>query len=490
MTEHRRDHARLGRREMLFRAAGGFGGVALAAMLSSCQRKESTPPAQRQIEQLAKKAKRVIYFYMEGGPSQVDTFDPKPELARLASKPIGTPEHLALPPVLAARKLLPSPFQFKRCGESGIQVSEIFPHLSRHVDDMAFIRSMKAMHFEHATANYFMNTGLGRRGRPSLGSWVRYGLGAANDRLPGYVVLGQDEPPKGGNESLSEGFLPPTTGPLTVPVMMDDSDNGPLTEEIPLAIVASELPWPRRSRILDAVQQLNDAAAQRRKADAGVDDVISNLEVAAQMQLTLPDLWDLNGESQGTLKMYGVDDPRTLLFGTLCIRARRLLERGVRFVQVFTPEPLPGTRFDNWDQHVQLVAGHRANAEQVDQPIAALFEDLKLRGMWDDTLIIWGGEFGRTPTQEPSKGGVGGRDHNPQGFTVWLAGGPVRGGTVYGATDEFGYAAVENPVSVHDLHATILHLLGINHEELTFRHGGRDFRLTDVFGEVVHDVVA
>ncbi len=490
MNGQRWDDNTLGRREVLFRAAGGFGGVALAALLTSCQRMSSAPRAEPPTADVAKKAKRVIYLYMEGGPSQIDTFDPKPELERLAGKPIGSPTHLALPPILAERTILPSPFRFRRFGSSGIEVSELFPHLAEYVDDMSVIRSMQGKYSEHATANCFMNTGWGRRGRPSVGSWVLYGLGSTNDQLPGFVVLGQDEPLKGGNGSLAHGFLPPMADPLTVPVEYDEPYDDPLRSEIPLSLVAPNDSWSRRSGKLAAIHELNQAGAELRQAEAAVGEAISQLEVAAQMQLTLPDAWDLNGESRATLKLYGVDDKRTLQFATLCIRARRMLERGVRFVQLCSPEPPASHRFDNWDQHSHLIEGHRANALQVDKPIAGLFKDLKLRGLWEDTLIVWGGEFGRTPTQEIAVSRAGGRDHNPRGFTVWLAGGPVRGGTVHGSTDEFGYAAVEGVVTVHDLHATILHLIGIDHEKLAFRHGGRDFRLTDVYGDVVHDVVA
>jgi len=463
------------RREWLRTSANGFGAVALAALLADGtlaapgDGPSRNPLAPRQPPTEAK-AKNVIFLYMDGGPSQVDTFDPKPRLAREHGQPI----KMKVPPTQFddIGTVLKSPWAFHNRGASGIPVSDLFPHVGSCADDLAVIRSMTADFSEHTNANYFLHSGSGIQGRPSMGAWVTYGLGSECQNLPGFVVLNSGMIPPGGLDCFSNGFLPASyQGSLFA------GGDTPVADirriEATDRLQANKLALLRR---LDA-----GVAARLGRADP-VESAIGNYELAARMQTAVPELADLSGESAATLKMYGVGEPATDVYGRQCLIARRLVERGVRFVELL-PQSLG---FDRWDQHSNLLEGHAKNSLAVDQPIAGLLKDLKLRGLLDSTLVIWAGEFGRTPMAQ----GGNGRDHNPFGFSIWLAGGGVQGGTVFGATDEYGYYAVENKLQIHDLHATMLHLLGIDHTRLTFRFGGRDVRLTDVHGQVIEEILA
>jgi hypothetical protein len=463
----------LSRRDMLARCAGGFGMLALSSLLSEAAYAESLKAAGGVLEELHHKptARRVIFLYMDGGPSQVDTFDPKPRLDRENGRDI----QMKVPATQFNNvgKVLASPWKFRRHGESGIPVSELFPHVAGCVDDLAVIRSMVADFSEHTNANYFLHTCHGQQGRPSAGSWVTYGLGSECRDLPGFVVLNGGLIPPGGLDNFNCGFLPATfQGSVFKP------------GSAPVADLNRTEPSDALQRgKLDLLRRL-DQGQLARTGDGQIEAAISNYELAFHMQTAVPDVLDLGQESAATKRLYGLEAeyPATRTFGSLCLLARRLAERGVRFIEL----TCPNVGHDRWDQHSGLKKGHEDNARTVDQPIAGLLTDLKSRGLLKDTLVLWGGEFGRTPVAQ----GTDGRDHNPYGFTVWLAGGGIKGGTIYGATDDYGYFAVENKVPMYDLHATMLHLLGIDHRRLTYRFGGRDMRLTDVHGEVVHAILA
>jgi hypothetical protein len=370
--------------------------------------------------------------------------------------------------------LLASPFEFRQHGESGAWVSELFPEVARHADRLCIIRSMVADHSEHTAANYFMHSGSGLQGRPSLGAWVTYGLGSPSRNLPGYVVLENGMTPPGGMDIFGSGFLPAN-------YQASIFHNGPQA-------VADIVPFEpsRQPAKLDLLRDLDRAALGRYHAAAGVEAAIANYELAYRMQAAVPELTDLTGESEATRKLYGLDDKETEEYGRSCLLARRLVERGVRFIELLSPKR---EGFDRWDQHANLKSGHTTNAKATDKPIAALLTDLDARGLLNETLVIWAGEFGRSPTTQGS-GDAAGRDHHPYGFSLWLAGAGVRPGLTYGATDEYGFYAVENRVHIHDLHATMLHLLGLDHTRLTYPFSGRDMRLTDVHGNVVHGILA
>ncbi len=475
---HRRS---LSRREVLFTSAAGFGGLALCGLLGCNSRNAATPEATARAQQSGprKKAKSVIFLFMSGGPSQIDTFDPKP---RLRSEH-GQPMKMEMPAIQfnGCNIVMQSPFRFSQYGESGISVSEIFPEIAQCVDDLCVIRSMHTDHGEHGTANIFVNTGHGNAGRPSMGSWISYGLGRESEELPSYIVLDSGRIPVGGTACFSNGFLPAKHHGTIF-------HHGPY----PVADLTPKERDPSLQRAkLDVVRQLNRGISnQWSSGQDALEAVIANYEMAFNMQTAVPQLIAAEGESAATRKLYGLDGSATQVFGSQCLLARKLVERGVPFVQLLPPK-LPD--HDQWDQHEDLPGGHRDNALAVDRPIAGLLRDLKSRGMLEETLVVWGGEFGRTPMEHTNPGDKvarTGRGHNQFGYTMWMAGGGVRGGMTYGATDEYGFHAVENPVHVHDLHATILHLLGIDHTQLTYLHGGREFRLTDVFGNVVHDILA
>jgi len=472
------------RRQMLARSAGGFGAVALAGMLASCAKRDAGSNATSESSVIVppsgprKPAKNVIFLFMSGGPSHIDTFDPKPILRKYHGK--SAP--IEIPPVQfnGCHVVMQSPFRFKRYGESGAAVSEIFPHVAECVDAMTIIRSMVTDHGEHGTANVFVNTGSPFPGKPSMGAWVQYGLGTENENLPGYVVLESGRIPVGGQACFSNAFLPAHT-------------QGTIFQQgdIPLPDLVPQESHPKlQQNKLSAIADLNRMSAERLEQETAIDAVIRNYETAFGMQAAVPELMDIRDESEATLSLYGIDRKETEAYGRQCLIARRLVERGVRFVQLLPPL-LPD--YDQWDQHEKLKDGHQDNALATDRPIAGLLRDLSSRGLLDETLVLWGGEFGRTCMQHSMPASIrayDGRGHNPYGYTMWLAGGGVQPGLVYGATDEFGIHAIENQVHVHDLHATLLHLLGIDHTKLTFRYGGRDFRLTDVYGRIVHDIVS
>lgn len=462
----------LTRRQMLQRCANGFGAVALAALMAERDYGAETDPFAVRPPHFTPRADSVIFLYMDGGPSQVDTFDPKPRLEKEHGKPF--PAKIEPTQFDNIGTTFASPWKFRQYGESGIPVSELFPHVAQHVDHLAVIRSMTSNFSEHTSANYFLHTGTGFQGRPSMGAWFAYGLGSECRDLPGFVVLNGGLIPPGGLDNFNSGFLPAT--------FQGSIFRG---EDPPVANI-------RRSEPSDALQrnklallkQLDEAALEQYGHDDQIESAIANYELAYRMQTAVPDLTNLSTETEATRRMYGLDATTkgTAIFGRQCLLARRLVERGVRFIEV----TCPAIGHDRWDQHENLVQGHKDNAVAVDQPIGALLTDLQQRGLLERTLVVWAGEFGRTPFAQGSNG----RDHNPFGFSVWLAGGGVKGGTIYGQTDEFGYKVVENRAQIHDLHATMLYLLGIDHTRLTFRFSGRDMRLTDVHGEVIHAVVA
>jgi len=463
------------RRELLSRAGCGFGLLALADLLvesvpafaAGAPDRAAHPYAIRPPHH-APRAKRCIFLYMPGGPSHIDLFDPKPRVARENGQPLPFAK-----PKLERTKtgnLLASPWKFSRHGESGIEVSELLPRTAACIDDLCVIRSMVADNINHTGAALQMCTGEQAFSRPSLGSWLVYGLGTENQNLPAFVVVSPAAVFQGA-QLWSSSFLP-------------SAYQGTLVRDLknPIAnLAAPSGDFVRQRAKLDALQRLNEIHKRDRVIDSQLDARIASFELAFRMQREAPEAFDISRESGATQELYGIDDATTGQFGRQCLMARRLVERGVRFVQLFDA---PAN--NAWDHHSGLRENLPKRCAAVDQPIAALLTDLKARGLLDDTLVLWGGEFGRTPTAE----GNDGREHHPFGFTMWLAGGGVRGGLVHGATDEFGWHAVHDKVHVHDLHATILHLMGFDHEKLTYRHGGRDYRLTDVHGHVVRDILA
>ena len=470
------------RRQFLSQSSTGFGLVALAGLLaeesSRANAADDSPLAPRKPHH-PPRAKNVIFCYMSGGVSHVDSFDHKPRLKMEAGKPL--PGKIARTQFNNNGNLLPSPWEFRRYGESGLEVSDLFPHVGKCADDLAVIRSMTAKFSEHAQGNFFMHSGLPFIGYPSAGAWITYGLGSEAKNLPGFVVLksGGSVVPHGGVSLYSNGFLPAVHQASLV-----DID---AKEPVP-NIRPRESDQLQRRRI-DFINDLDQGFLKSVAGDDHIEGAIRNYETAYRMQSAVPELVDLKDETEATRKLYGLDspEPQTAAYARQCLLARRLVERGVRFVELtcLAYNIGGGNGANPWDQHGGLKDGHGKMAKQVDQPIAGLLTDLKARGLLKDTLVIWAGEFGRTPFSQGSDG----RDHNPYGFSVWLAGGGVKGGTVYGATDEYGYHAVDKPCDVFDLWATVMHQLGINHEELTYRSGGRDIRLTDVHGEVLRGVV-
>ncbi len=455
----------LTRRDFLRRSGIGFGMLGLAGLCGP----QTANAITTRGPHFAPKAKRVIHFFLNGGPSHVDTFDPKPALLKYAGKPL--PQTL-----LTERKTgaaFPSPFKFERSGQSGIEVSELFAKTAQHIDDIAVIRSMQAQVPNHEPSLMLMNCGDSIQTRPSLGSWLMYGLGTENQNLPGFVAMCPGGSPIKGAENWQSAFLPGAYQGTYVDSQHTTVDR--LIENIRSSHAAPEA----QRRQLDLLRTLNQAH-RRERLDPRLDARIESFELAFRMQTEAADAFDVSREPQHVRDLYGSG-----VHGRQTLIARRLLERGVRFVQLWHGAGQP------WDNHEKIEENHRKLSAELDQPIAALLGDLKSRGMLEDTLVIWGGEFGRTPTVEMS-GSTSklGRDHNHYGFSVWMAGGGIKGGTIHGSTDEFGFAAVENPVSVHDLHATILHLMGLDHERLTYRYSGRDFRLTDVEGNVVKEILA
>lgn len=456
----------LSRRQMLMRSGIGLGMFGLSHLLADGSQAASgdSNPLAPKAPHFPAKAKRLVHFFLNGGPSHVDTFDPKPKLAEYAGKPLP----ISYPTERPTGAALPSPFKFQKYGKSGLEISELFAKTAAHADEIAVIRSMYAQAPNHEPSLMLMNCGDSVQSRPSLGSWLLYGLGTENQNLPGFIAMCPGGYPVKDAANWQSGFLPGTYQGTYI---------DPQHREIEKLIENVRSPHAtltEQRRQLDLLQAFN-----REFTDARLDDRlearIQSFELAFRMQTEAADAFDLSGESKQMFELYG-----DTIHGRQTMIARRLLERGVRYVQLWHGAGQP------WDHHGDIESNIRKNAGEIDQPIAAFITDLKQRGMLDDTLILWGGEFGRTPASE----GATGRDHNHYGFSVWMAGGGVRGGTVYGATDEFGFKAEQNPVSVHDLHATMLHLLGFDHEKLTYRYAGRDFRLTDVHGRIIKEVLA
>ncbi len=472
----------LNRRRLLQRSALGLGSLALAGILDDDGQRVvsaepplaadpiASDPLRVRPSHFAGRAKHVIHFFLNGGPSHVDTFDPKPALAKYAGKPLSET-------LLTERKTgaaFPSPFKFQRYGESGIEVSELFSRTAAHIDDIAVIRSMYAQVPNHEPSLMLMNCGDSVQARPSMGAWLLYGLGTENRNLPGFIAMCPGGLPIKDNENWQSAFLPGAYQGTYIDSQHTEFNR--LIENIEHPHVSSE----QQRRQLDLLRRWNQQHREARTDDR-LNARIQNYELAFRMQHEAEEAFDISGEPRYIQDLYGsgVHARQTLI-------ARRLVERGVRYVQLWHGAGQP------WDNHENIADNHRKLAGQLDQPIAALLTDLKQRGLLEQTLVLWGGEFGRTPTVE--LGGDGspkqGRDHNHYGFSVWLAGGGIKGGTVHGSTDEFGFKAEQNPTSVHDLHATMLHTLGLDHERLTYRYGGRDFRLTDVHGQVIREIIA
>jgi hypothetical protein len=468
------------RRDLLRRSAIGFGALALAGLLADekvrAEAPEAAPPPAGdpllpRAPHHRPRAKRVIFLFMHGGPSQVDTFDFKPLLQRDDGKPFpGQKPRIQSGPT---GNLLASPWSFAPRGRSGIPVSELFPRVGALADDLCIINSLHGSNSRHGGALLELHTGSDTFVRPSMGSWITYGLGSESRNLPGFVTLCPTLG-HGGVNAWSSAFLPAHYQGTPI------GNSQVRAEEARIPFSENRVVSPRRQRLeIELAGALDRARLERRGPDAALEARIANFELAFRMQREVPALQDLAGEKPETLKLYGIDDEVTRNFGIQCLMARRFAEAGVRFVQA--------THSYKWDQHSGLRKDHARNAAEVDKPIAALITDLKRRGLLEDTLVLWGGEFGRTPTEQGNRDG---RDHNPHAVSMFLAGGGVRGGLRYGRTDDYGYYAVEDKVHFHDLHATILHLLGLDHERLTFRHAGRDFRLTDVYGRVVEGIMA
>lgn len=476
-------NAFINRRQLLQQSGVGFGALALQGLLSreplsaadANQSGEVSSLAAR-LPQFAPHAKAVIFLFMYGGPSHVDLFDPKPALARLHGQPIPVWKNEdAFMGAKTKNVAMASPYRFTRHGESGIEIAETYPCLARHADSLCVIRSMHAESNNHGPALFQMNSGFVQAGRPSMGSWVTYGLGSESDNLPAFVVMMDHQgAPVNGALNWSSGFMPAAF--QGVPFR---SSGLPIAYLKPPSQVSSS----RQRDRLDLLKQWNEQYAADHPGDDRLLARVNAYELAFRMQMSASECTDLNQETQSTQQAYGLDDKITAHFGRNCLLARRLVERGVRFIQLYSGgNDGPSA----WDAHDDLKKNHDLHCRETDRPIAALIEDLKQRGLLDSTLVIWGGEFGRSPVAENGKG----RDHHPKGFTMWMCGGGIRGGQVYGATDEFGYAAIEKRVSVPDLHATILHQLGLHHEQLTYRHSGRDYRLTDVSGKVLKELIA
>ncbi len=461
---------RLSRRELLTRTSNGFGLLALAGLLAE-ERAAAQPKPH-----FAPKIRNVIFCYMSGGVSHIDSFDPKPRLAREAGQPMPVPIDRTM--FNQNGNIMPSPWEFHNYGQSGIPVSDLFPHMGSIADEICVIRSMTVKFMEHAQANFYFHSGQPFTGFPTLGAWTTYGLGSESRNLPGFVVLASGEIPLGGINVYGNGFLPALhQGSFVYPERPE-----------PLQDITPKEPDEAQRRRLDFVAGMDRGFLEAANGNTQLEAAIRNYEIAYRMQRAVPELCDLSSESAATKKLYCLDSEISgkAAYGRQCLLARRLIDRGVRFVEltIVPPKGLGGG--NSWDQHNKLRENHAANAIHVDEPIAALVKDLKARGLLDETLVIWSGEFGRTPFVQ----GKDGRDHCPSGFSLWLAGGGLKRGFIFGGTDEYGYRAVENILTIHDLHATILHLLGVDHERLTFRFGGRDFRLTDVHGQVIRPILA
>lgn len=460
----------LSRREMLQTYAAGFGAVAFQTL----GRSQAWGASSGHGVHHRPRARSIIFLYMDGGPSQMDTFDPKPLLEKYHGQEPAKLFNVEPTQFNNNGQILASPWRFQQYGQSGLPISDLFPQVAHCADELCVVRSVMSEFSEHTFANYFLHTGSGFQGRPSMGAWINYGLGSECENLPGFVVLNGGLIPPGGLDCFGSGFLPASLqGSILKPRGSGVANIRPVAGS-----------RGRQATSLELMRGLDRASVQQLGHHDQLEAAIANHELAYAMQIAVPDLMSLDQETASITRLYGLDaefEP-TRIFASQCLLARRLVERGVRFVEL----TCPNVKGDRWDQHSDLLQGHTQNALAVDQPIAALLRDLRQRGLLDETLVVWAGEFGRTPFAQ----GKDGRDHNPFGFTVWLAGGGVRGGTAYGETDEWGYKAVRDKVEMHDLHATMLHLLGVDHTRSTFRFGGRDMRLTDVKGHVIHDIIA
>lgn len=488
------------RREALRRVGNGFGMMAFASTVQqSLMRAEGIVTSDGTMGAAKldhpQKVKRVIFLFMNGGLSTIDSFDPKPALDKFDGQPLPGG---GIKTERRTGELMKSPYKFKKYGQCGMDVSDLWPHLSEVVDDIAWVRSVYTEIPNHEPACLMQNTGANQAGRPSVGAWLTYGLGSENQNLPGFVVLCPDVPTTVGPPLWSNGFLPGINQGTYISDKINASPEEMVAssadKEKKIAIekgfdpkkLVSYVSNPKfelaeQRRELDLLRKIEDLKKGSEAADPQVESVIKSMEIAYRMQTEAPEVFDVRKESEATLKMYGQGST-----ARGCLMAVRLAEKGVRMVQVYY------AKGDPWDAHGDILA-HKVNAKNSDQPFAAVIKDLKARGLWDDTLVVCGSEFGRTPVREVGGSGAAtkrGRDHNPFGFTMWLAGGAIKGGTIYGATDDFGFKAIEKPTHVHDIHATILHLMGIDHKKLTYRYSGRDFRLTDVEGEVIHDIIA
>ena len=462
------------RRQLLKSAACGFGGLALASLCQQQVASAAANPLAAQPTHHRARAKRIIFVYMQGGPSQVDTFDPKPLLQQVDGQ-----KHEfrnARKRQVQAETVMQSPWKFQRYGDSGRWVSELFPEIAKHVDDLCLIRSMHTEGVAHGPATLFLHTGATNLIRPSMGAWVSYGLGTENENLPSFVTI-NPPPTKGGPRNYSNAFLPTIHQGTAI-----GRAGVPFAEAGIRHITNERYADSLQRRQFELLQSINAEQLRRHGGNDELEATIQSFELAYRMQNHAPRVVDTSGESESTLRMYGIGEKQTDEFGRQCLLARRFAEEGVRFIQVSYADTKATPR---WDQHSKIQQ-HEVHAKATDKPVAALLADLKQRGLLEDTLVWWGGEFGRTPFSQ----GNDGRDHNPDGFCVWLAGGGVKPGLAYGETDEFGHRAVADKVHMHDLHATILHLLGVDHERLTYRYAGRDFRLTDIHGQVVKQLFA
>jgi hypothetical protein len=471
------------RREWLARCGGGIGAIALADLLNRegllAAEPVSTNPLAPKKSHFPAKAKAVIWIFINGGHSHVDTWDYKPELIKQDGKPLPGFDKNSGFFVNAIGPLMKSPFEWKQYGQSGKWVSSLFPHLSQHVDRMAFIHSLWSESNNHAPALFMMNTGLPRMGGPSVGSWVTYGLGSENENLPGFVVMSDPKGrglPKGHTLNWTSGFLPGAYQGTWLKPTGEPIENLKRPKDVSEADQASAL---------ELMEKLNRMKVQDPVRDRELETRIKSFELAYRMQSAAPDAMDLSKETRETHELYGTDRPECGHMAKQCLMARRLVERGVRFVQIYSG----GMENQlSWDGHIDIKGNHSQFAAETDRPVAALLADLKDKGLLDSTLVVWAGEFGRLPISQP--GAKPGRDHNPFANTAWIAGAGVKGGTSYGESDDVGYKAAVNKVDTHDFHATLLHLLGMDHEKLTYMHNGRRYRLTDVFGKVVKEIIA
>ena len=474
----------MNRRQLLARCGGGLGGIALATMLAeqgllAADDPKALSPLAPKKSHFPAKAKAVIWVFVNGGHSHVDTWDYKPELIKLDGKPLPTLDKNSGFFINDVGPLMKSPFEWKQHGQCGKWVTSLFPHLSTHVDKMAFIHSLWSESNNHSPALFMMNTGLPRMGNPSVGSWVTYGLGSENENLPGFVVMSDPKGrglPKGHTLNWTSGFLPGAYQGTWLKPSGEPIDN---------LRRPADVNDPAQQASIELMTKLNKRQVGETPADRELEARIKSFELAYRMQSAAPEAMDIARETKETQELYGVGRPECDHFAKQCLTARRMVERGVRFVQIYSGG------MDNqlsWDGHVDIKGNHEGFAAETDRPVAALLTDLKNKGLLDSTLVIWAGEFGRLPVSQ--KGAKPGRDHNPHANTAWIAGGGVKGGTSYGATDEVGYRAVTNRADTHDFHATILHLLGMDHEKLTYMHNGRRYRLTDIAGKVIKDVVA